>query len=370
MQKIILPICLLVFYSCGNKSGNNKLDNTQYTVEGAQFIIQENSPVLQNLKFQKVESEDYRSMFTASGTVRAIPTQYAEIATPFAGRIVKSFVHPGQKVSVGSPIFELSSPTFFEIGKTYHQEKEEMELALKNLNREKDLLKNDVGVVKDVEAAEANYELKKKDYEQALAAIKVYQIDPDDRLFGQPLIVRSPIAGEVLKNAVVMGQYIREDADPLVIVADLNKVWVVAHVKEKDIHQLQNIADVEISLSALPNNAPVKGKIYYVSEMLDAETRSVEVIIECDNRDRQIKPFMYAAVKITSAPVRAIVIPNAAVLQDEDNRYVVVSEGQNRFRKANVKIIATDEKQTVVQSGINADDTIVTEGAFYFIDMR
>ncbi|GHT73533.1 cation efflux system protein [Bacteroidia bacterium] len=369
MKKIILPICLLAVCGCENTPSRNNQEKVQYTIEKNRIVLPDNSPVLQNITIQKVATADYQSSFTSSGIVRAIPTQYAEIATPFAGRIVKAFVHPGQKVSVGSPMFELSSPTFFEHGKVYHQEKQEMELALKNLNREKDLLKNNVGVVKNVEEAEANYELKKKDYEQALAAIQVYQIDPEDRLFGQPMIVRSPIAGEVLKSTVVIGQYIKEDADPLVIVADLNKVWVAAHVKEKDIHLLQNITDVEITLSALPNNTPVKGKIYYISEMLDEATRSVEVIIECDNRDRQIKPFMYSTVKMTAAPVSAIIIPNSAVLQDKDNRYVIISDGQNRFRKVGIQIISSDEKQTIVLSGISADDTIVTEGAFYFIDI-
>ncbi|GHV66573.1 cation efflux system protein [Bacteroidia bacterium] len=370
MKQIIVPICLLVIYACGNNPNGNHSDSAQYTIEEGYIVFQENSSVLQNIKIDKVVTADYQAAFTSSGTVKAIPTQYAEVATPFEGRIVHSFVHPGQKVSVGSPLFELSSPTFFEIGKTYHQEMQEMELALKNLNREKDLLKNNVGVVKDVEEAEANYELKKKDYEQALAALKVYQIDPDDRLFGQPLIVRSPIRGEVLKNDVVLGQYIKEDAAPLVIVADLNKVWVVAHVKEKDIHLLRNIADVEIELPALPNNAPVKGNIYYISELLDEQTRSVEVIIECDNTGRLLKPFMYGVVKMRATAVNSMLVPNSAVLQEEDSRYVIVSEGNNRFRKVAVKVSASDEKQTIIQSGIRAGDAIVTDGAFYFIELN
>ena len=71
-----------------------------------------------------------------------------------------------------------------------------MELALKSLNREKDLMKNKVGVQKELEEAEVNYELKKKDYENMVAALKVFQINPDEMALGQPLIVRSPIAGE------------------------------------------------------------------------------------------------------------------------------------------------------------------------------
>ena len=61
-----------------------------------------------------------------------------------------------------------------------------MELALKSLNREKDLMKNKVGVQKELEEAEVNYELKKKDYENMVAALKVFQINPDEMALGQP----------------------------------------------------------------------------------------------------------------------------------------------------------------------------------------
>ncbi|KAA6331604.1 Cation efflux system protein CusB [termite gut metagenome] len=259
--------------------------------------------------------------------MQAIPSLYAEIATPFSGRIVKSFIHLGQRVSPGSPVFEINSSSFFDAGKAYYQAKQEMELALKSLNRERDLFANNVGVAKDVEEAEVTYELRKKDYENALAAVKVYQVAPDSMILGQPLVVRSPIAGEVVKDNMVIGQYIREDAGALAVVADLDRVRVTAYVKEKDIDLIREVSDMEIHLIALPD-MPVKGTINYVSGLLDETTRSVEVIIECDNREHRMKPFMYGTVRFINTPARAIVIPNSAVLQREDNRYVWISDGK------------------------------------------
>lgn len=45
-------------------------------------------------------------------------------------------------------------------------------------------MKNKVGVQKELEEAEVNYELKKKDYENMVAALKVFQINPDGNGFG------------------------------------------------------------------------------------------------------------------------------------------------------------------------------------------
>jgi cobalt-zinc-cadmium efflux system membrane fusion protein len=339
-------------------------------MEGEYITLDGNSPVLSHIVIGEAEPVQYQATIVTSGTVQAIPSRYAEITSPFAGRIMKSFVRLGQKISAGSPIFEINSPAFFEAGKIYYQAKKEMELAQKQLSRERDLLANHVGVVKALEEAEVDYELKKEEYEHAVATLKVFQIDAADFTLGKPLVVRSPIDGEVMQDKIVIGQYIREDADALAIVANIDKVWVSAYAKEKDISAMDRIDRLEISLTAYPNRT-FSGKIYHVGDLLDPETRSAEVIIECDNPGRIIKPYMYGAVTFTASKIDAVRIPHSAVLQDEDGRYALVSEGNNRFRKAMLTIAPQDKTDSVVVlSGIRSSDEIVIKGAFYFIDAR
>ncbi|KAA6331603.1 Cation efflux system protein CusB, partial [termite gut metagenome] len=100
MKKIIIIwVWLPVLCACGGSPGSDDASDKQYTVEGDRITVPEESPILQYIKTQKVQTTDYRATFTASGTVQAIPSLYAEIATPFSGRIVKSFIHLGQRVS-------------------------------------------------------------------------------------------------------------------------------------------------------------------------------------------------------------------------------------------------------------------------------
>lgn len=339
------------------------------TLKGDTIFVGNQSPILNRLKTEEVKRELYRMEFTTSGVVKAIPSHYAEIASPFAGRIVKSFVRLGQKVVPGSPVFEISSPTFFETEKAWYQAKQEMQLALKNLKREKDLLQNKVGVQKELEEAEVNYELKKKEYENAEAALSVFQITPDELVLGHPLVVRAPIAGEVVTDRIVMGQYIKEDADPVAVIADLSKVWVAANVKEKDLNLIRTLDQVEIRLVAMPEQ-PLSGTIYHINEMLDEETRSVEVIIECDNKDRFMKPAMYGTVKLSDKEAEVIRIPNAAILQEENASYVLLALGNNTFRKQPIKAGLSDNGKTVILSGLISGDSIVTAGAFYLLDAR
>ena len=348
MKKIIFSIGLVLLYACADRSqGQRHADDRGVRVEEECVVLAADSPIRERIKTQSIHFSDYQAAFTTSGVVQAIPTGYAEIASPFAGRIVKSFVRLGQQVVPGSPVFSISSPSFFETGKAYYQAQQEMEL----------------------EEAEVNYELRKKDYENALAALSVFQIEPEKMTLGQPLVITSPIAGEIVKNNIVIGQYIKEDAGPLALVADLNKVWVVAHVKEKDIPLIRRLNRADIRLMAVPDTV-FSGTVYHVSELLDEETRSVEVIIECDNRDRRLKPFMYGTVQLTDTPSRALVIPTSAILQREDDCYVLVRESEDRYRKVRISVSSSDERQTVVSSGLGDGDEVVTEGAFYLIDAR
>lgn len=215
-MKYIYLLCLtgMMCYACTGQQ--KEQENQEFSVSGDTIVVSSESPIAKKLKISEVQKELHETTFTVSGIVKAIPNHYAEIASPFAGRVTRSFIRLGQKVDKGSPLFEISSPDFFETGKVYYQAKQEMELASKNLRREQDLYAHKVSAQKEVEEAEVNYELKKKDYENALAALKVFQIEPDQLVLGQPMIVRSPISGEIVKNNIVIGQFMKDDADPVV----------------------------------------------------------------------------------------------------------------------------------------------------------
>lgn len=366
-MKYIGVLCLVGMMCHACTSPKNEQETIEVSVSGDTIVVSPQSPITKKLQINKAQKELHQMTFTVSGVVKAIPNHYAEVASPFAGRVTRSFIRLGQKVAPGSPLFEISSPDFFETGKVYYQAKQELELASKNLRREKDLYAHKVSAQKEVEEAEVNYELKKKDYENALAALKVFQIKPDELVLGQPMIVRSPIAGEVVRNNIVIGQFIKEDAEPIAVVADLNEVWVAANVKEKDMPLLSSLKQVDISLVSQPNRT-FDGTIYHINEMLDEETRSVEVLIACDNKERLMKPAMYATVKLTDAAAETILIPTSAILQEEDKAYILVETGDNMYMKRKVETIAADGNNSIIITGLQPGEKYISDGAFYLMN--
>jgi len=357
----------LLLLSCTSKKTEH--EKQEYCVENKTIIINDHSPILQKLEYLDVKTEEYPFELTTSGIVQVIPNNYALIAAPFAGRIIKSYIKLGQLVHIGSPIFEISSPDYFETTKAYFQAKEEVELAKKSLNRQKDLLLKGVGVQKDVEEAEMNYEIKKKDLENCVASLKVYQVDASEIILGQPLIVRSPINGRIVVNNIVIGQYIKEDFEPVATVAELSKVWVAGQVKEKDIRYIYDISDVNIELISFPENN-IEGKIFHINSLIDEDTRSVEVLIECENTNEVMKPGMYVTAKMIHKIPNIVVIPSKSVFQDNGSSFVFVVTGKNRFQKKQIDILTEVNEMISVKKGLKEGDKIISNGGFYLLDIK
>jgi len=367
MRKILFVFSLAIIAAC--RSNNEQLSLNEIRSTGDTIKVSSGSQVMDKIKTAQAIPGPYKYIITTSGIVKAIPNNYAEIASPFSGRIIRSFVSLGQKVNIGSPVFEISSPSFYEAGTSYYQRKQEMQLAEKNLKRQQDLLSNGVGIQKDMEEAEVTYELTKRDFENSIASLRVFQVDPEELVLGQPLIVRSPIKGEMVENNIVIGQYLKEDAEPVAIVAELSKVWVIGQLKEKDINSVHKDDDVEIRLTGRPG-VQLEGTVFHMGEILDEDTRSVQVYVLCENKERVLKPGMFVSANFTTLAENVILMPAGSVFQLEESSFVFISMSNNEFVKRRVQVEGTDNDHVIIKSGVNASDKIVTQGGIFLLEAK
>lgn len=351
--------------SCKNSNIPDTTADLAY--RGDTVLVSEQSAINSKIKLQAIELKDFSAEFYTTGTVKAIAGQMAEIAPLFDGRITRSFVELGQKVNVGTPLFEQYSAEFSEAVKNYFQSRQTKKMKERSLQRQKDLVKNGVGIVKELEEAETDYEVALKDYENAADNLKILNIDPEKINMGEALKVISPIAGEVVQANIVIGHYVKSDAAPLAIVAELSKVWVVAQVKEKFISSIRKEDKVEIRTDASYAQL-ITGYVSHISELLDEETRSVQVLITCDNKDRKLKPGMFTGVHFINTPKKSIVIPSTALLQNEEETYVFVQESKGRFTKRPVKATTAGQHDLLISEGLETGDTIVAEGGIYLME--
>jgi cobalt-zinc-cadmium efflux system membrane fusion protein len=387
MNKIAIIICVIFIASCHssvnvdpeadrgtqketrhyrkrNRKGQEQSEPAGIISRGDTIFIPLHSSVRSKLKLTSIEYRDYDDQYTTTGVVRPLSGHRADITSPFEGRIVRSFVRLGQKVSTGTPLFEVSSSEYLEYVRVFLQSRNERDLAEKNTLRKKELFDSGVSSRKELDESQLAFSLADKEFRKAEAMLKILNLDPENADLAQPLIVRSPLSGEVVRAEITVGQYLKTDSEPVMTVADIDNIWVVANVKEKDLASVSMDDKVEVYSEILPDT-PVPGIVEYIGNIMNPETRSVEVFIRCRNSDHRLKCGMFVTVKFYHRMSGTIVIPADAVLQDNIKSYLFVQAGPDTFIKKEVTVTSAPGKQLIVRSGLKSGDVIVSEGSIY-----
>lgn len=362
MKHTFLALLSLTLVACGG--GTQPQETPEISIEGNTFTVSGNSPILQKIVTQHIEKSSFQTEFQTVGNVRAIAGQLAEVAVPFDGRIVSSSVSLGQKVGRGTTLFTFRSTDFLEASKNYFQAKKSYELAQKNLARKKKLLEGGIAAQRDVEEAETEAALAEAEYQQAENSMGIFGVHADKLSMGQALAVTSPIAGEVVRCETTIGQYVKADDEALVTVANLDKVWVVAQLKEHYFGTIEKGDTAEVFCDSQPENA-IQGIVRHIGDILDEETRSAEVLVECENSKKNLKPGMFASIHFQCIPLKAIVIPNTALFQDGDATTVFVAKGNGVFERRIVRTNHTEGSMACIEDGLQEGEEIVVEGGIF-----
>lgn len=361
-MKWMLALAVINLMACKNTESSTP--EATFQIKGDTAIIWNSEKLADKIKVSNIHTTTYAKEVVTAGTVQPIPTQFAYIAPPFSGRIIKSYVSLGQKVSAYTPLFEIISPEFTAVQKEYYQAQSERELAQKDLDRKNDLIRNGVGSQKELDEAQSILLVAEKELENARTALEVYHADPENMVLGQPLIVRSPINGMVISNQIITGQYITSDADPIATIADLSKVWITAQVKEKDIRFIHPSDHIEMEIAAYPDKL-IKGTVEHVEEEVDEETRSIKVLSVCNNEDGMLKIGMYTTIHFYDKEVEMIEIPESALLQGQKDSFVYVELSPDTFVRQSVEVEASREGRAIIAKGLDTSRRIISEGGYF-----
>ena len=365
IQALLYGAVLLA--SCTQRTARAPISSCE--LHGDTVTVNPQSGLAKKIHLDTITEQLLSLQMPAVGVVKVIPNHFAEIAPAFSGRIMAAYLKLGMRVTPGTPLFTINSPDFIAAQKTFFQAKEQLLLAQKKLQRQHNLVDNGVGIQRELEEAQMNYDVEKKEYESATLSIRLFKADPAQLVLGQPLIIYAPIAGEVVENKVVVGQLIKSDGGSVAAVAELSKVWVAGHIKEKDMATIRDLNECQISIAALPGKT-VKGKIFHVNELIEESSRSVEVLIECENHDHLLKPGMFVQVGFVNAPSPAILIAPKSLLQQSNTAFVFKQIAAGKYIRQVVETNGIQDKKVVVKSGLSKNDTIISDGAYYLLDAR
>lgn len=346
------------------RGGHRPDESANIYASGDTVFVPAGSSVQTKLKVQTISATEYDGLCYTTGVVKPVSGHLAEVSAPFDGRIVKSFVSLGQKVSTGTPLFEVRSSDYIESVRSFLQSKRQRELAEINFNRKKDLLESGISSRKEYDEARLEFDLADKEYEKSAEILRIYNLNPDEPDLTRPLIVRAPISGEIVKNDITVGQYVNADSDPIVTVADLDKIWIVANAREKDLGKISLNNEVKVITESHPDES-VQGTVNYIGNMMNEQTRSVEVYVECENKSRILKPGMFVTVCFSHKMKNTLLIPSGSVMQEREGSYIFVRANDGVYVKKRISVESAENNSLVVLSGLETGCTIVSEGGIY-----
>jgi cobalt-zinc-cadmium efflux system membrane fusion protein len=295
---------------------------------------------------------------------------------PFSGRVARILVEPGQAVKKGDALAEVVSPDYASAVSTYRKALVAAQNARKLADLDKDLLIHQGVSVKEAQQAETDAASAEADRDAGLQALQSLGVDPavirDTREGKETAAVegtiRSPISGTVVEKLIQPGQLLQASITQVFTVADLSKVWVMAHVFDTDLAtvHLGDIAQVKGAGRVLT------GTVDNIAAEVDPNTRSVAVRIVVNNPGEFLKRQMYVQVRIEDRQQSlGILIPVSAVLHDEENLpYVYVEQADGSFARAHVTLGYRSGDRYSIASGIHAGQRLVTNGALFLQFMQ
>jgi cobalt-zinc-cadmium efflux system membrane fusion protein len=176
-------------------------------------------------------------------------------------------------------------------------------------------------------------------------------------------LVRAPISGVISESSAVSGANV-EPGSVLFRIVDVNSLFISGLVPESEFSRLRQVSSAEIEMPSTGQIRPAN-RLVAVGRLVDAETRTVPVTYEVDNRDHSlaVHQTLFLRLLLTSAGKTAVV-PEAAIVDDAGRPVVFVQKAGESFLRRPVKLGVRNSGVVQVLEGVNPGDRVVTKGAY------
>ncbi len=329
-----------------------------------------NKELLQQIKLGQPHWANVAEQLVASGRIEANESRMSRISAPVAGRITELDVVVGQLVKRGQQIATLYSTDLSDAQFNFLRAFSQQALAQRSVARAKQLVEADViGTAelqrREAELMEANAELASLRDQLRVLGLSEEQISKiqNSRSINSLTPIASPIDGTIVERQVTFGQVV-QPADALAVVADLSNVWLVADIPETAAGNITIDRHVEAEIPALPE-MKIRGKLTFVSAVVNPETRTVRVRMDLANPKGRLKPAMLAMMTIKDTPERKQVIPATAIVREGNIDAVFVQTDEDTFLMKEVDLGTEYNGGRVLNSGLAGGEKVVLQGAFH-----
>ena len=364
-------IAVLAGSSCQTKPAAGAPAETPSQSDATLFQVPQNQ--MEHLKIAEVHKVVWSPAVRTTGTVDWDADHTTQAITQVNGPISSLLVDTGSVVTADQPLLYVSSPDVATAVSTYKKARNRQDYSRKTLDRSKDLLEHKVIAVKDLEAAEQDYNDASAEVENDLQALKIFgvtqqEIDQAQRQVGTinpHLAVRSPIAGVVVQKLVTPGLVIQAGTTACFTISDMSTVWVWGHIYDRDLESVRAGDTVELTNASFRQT--LSGTVNYIGSLLDPATRTTPVRIVTKNPEGLLKKDMFVDAVIHTRSGRAVLAaPTSAILRTDDNLpFVYVEVEPGKFAQRLVTLGVQQGTETELASGVKDGEKIVSEGSVF-----
>src|ERR1700686_2018582 len=342
-----------------------------------------------SLTIEPVTERVFRAETVTEGKISVDEDRSTPVFSPYAGRVMKLLVRPGDSVTQGQPLFVIEAADTVQAQNDFiaamtglNKAKSALDLAQLQHKRAKDLFEGKAVPLKDYQQAEATLTQAQNDLRSTQTALEAARNKlrilgfTDEAIstfqemgsINREITIFSPITGTVVQRKIGPGQYVNSGAsDPVFVIGDLSTVWLSAFVRETDASNVSVGQEISFNVLVLPGRT-LTADIDYVAAAIDPATRRLLVRATIDNKDGQLKPEMFANVTLYSPGDHpAVGVPKQALIYEGSQVRAWVAHEDKSIELREIKPGMTNGNLVEVASNLKPGERIVTKGSL-FID--
>ncbi len=313
-------------------------------VDASSIALSENAMILAGVKTTMVTSGTGVVKISLYGTVGVDERTERTITSHVPGRIEKlNVTYTGEMVKKGSQLALVYSP--------------DLVTAQKELLEAKSLKDTDPRLIEAARAKLLNWKLTKE---------QVDELEKNGRIVTAFPVV-TDISGYVTGKEVREGDYV-DVGSSMFRVADLSNLWGIFEAYETDLSHLRIGEKVTFTVKTFPGES-FSGIISFIDPVVDQFKRTAGVRVDIKNSSLKLKPgmFMNGVVEQDASGKNELLVPNSAILWTGKRSVLWVKNSnpdQALFSLREVTLGNRYKERTVILSGLNEGEEVVSEGAF------
>jgi len=282
------------------------------------------------------------------------PYQQATLYAKVAGYLKTISVDKGEQVKEGALLAEIEVPELLAERARYRAEVQVAAIDYKRLN-ESQQKAPDLVIPQTVDDARGKLDIAKANLEGT------------ETLLNYARIV-APFSGMITRRMVDPGAFIPAATSgstaqnaAIVTLTDFNQVRLQVAVPEVEASLIATDQPVKLTVDGLPGRS-FEGKVTRFAYALDEASKTMLVEIELPNPKLELRPGMYAIVKIgIERKEDALLIPVDALVTEKAGASVFLL-AENKAKKNRVQTGFNDGTQVEIASGLQPNQQVILVG--------